>query len=325
MILEVKNLYIDFLIEHKYYQVVRDLNFNLQHGHVLGIVGESGCGKTVSALSIMRLLPSTIAKIQRGQILFENIDLLQIPVSQIHTIRGRSISMIFQEPLSALNPVYSIGHQLKEIYNLHFPHLNQKQRYESIYNLCNECGISDIDMRLKSYPHQLSGGIRQRIMLVMAFACNPKILIADEPTTALDVTLQAQILNLMIKLKQKRNMSIIFITHDLSIIANIADDVLVMYGGLQMEYASSPIIFSSPLHPYTKGLLQSIPHLKLSHKSTLHTIKGYVPAISKLNKGCPFYSRCEFALENKCKDNIPPLEYVTPNHQIRCFRWQDIN
>ncbi len=322
-LLDVRNLVTTFDTEMGTLRAVDRVSFSVNRGQSLGIVGESGCGKSVTSLSIMRLLPKPSGNIQAGEIHFDGQDLVQLPPEEMRRIRGRRISMIFQEPMTALNPVHRIDKQLGEIYSLHFPEMRQREIRQASIDLLNKVGISDPEQRLREYPHQLSGGMRQRVMIAMALACRPEILIADEPTTALDVTIQAQILDLMKQLQQETEMAIVFITHDLGVIAETCDDVVVMYAGVVVERASVVELFQSPRHPYTRGLLESIPRLDIPPKQKLSTIEGMVPDLQDIPEGCRFQNRCRY-VEERCKTAPPPEEMVSDQHGVACFRWREI-
>ncbi len=320
VILEVKNLVPAFATEAGRVGDVEDVRFSVAPGRTLGIVGESGCGKSVTALSIMRLLPKPSGIIERGQVVFRGTDILRLPADELHGIRGNRISMIFQEPMTALNPVQKIGKQLREVFWLHYPDLSEQTIREKSIKMLKKVGIPEPEARLNEYMHQISGGMRQRIMIAMALLCKPDILIADEPTTALDVTIQAQILDLIKKMQQDMGMSVIFITHDLGVIAEVCDAVLVMYAGRVAEQALVGELFKNPLHPYTRGLLSSIPKLESPRKSLLKTIPGMVPSLLDLPKGCRFRNRCNHAME-KCK-TVPPLTEFSHNHLVACHLYK---
>ncbi len=320
IILQVKNLVTGFETEEGRVRAVEDVGFSVAPGQTLGIVGESGCGKSVTALSIMRLLPKPSGIIEKGQVLFRGTDILRLPADELHEIRGNRISMIFQEPMTALNPVQKIGKQLKEVFWLHYPYLTDETIREKSIQMLDKVGISEPETRLNEYMHQISGGMRQRIMIAMALLCKPDILIADEPTTALDVTIQAQILDLIKKMQQDMGMAVIFITHDLGVIAEVCDAVLVMYAGRVAEQAIVGELFENPLHPYTRGLLSSIPRLESPRKSQLKTIPGMVPSLLDLPKGCRFRNRCSHAME-KCK-TVPPLKEFSDNHLVACHLYK---
>lgn len=317
-ILEIKNLVTSFSTESGKINAIDDISFDVKKGKTLGIVGESGCGKSVTALSIMRLLPKPMGNIDAGKIVYDNKDLIKLPINEIHKIRGKKISMIFQEPMTALNPVQKIGRQLGEIYNLHFSDLSNNDIKQKSIEILKSVGIPDPEKRLDEYPHQLSGGMRQRILIAIALACEPDILIADEPTTALDVTIQAQILDLIKELQVKNRMSIIFITHDLGVIAETCDDVVVMYAGTIAEKAPVVELFKNPHHPYTKGLLSSIPRLENKRKIKLNTIKGIVPSLYDLPKGCRFANRCPYAFD-LCSIKQPVEIKINNDHYASCY------
>ena len=329
-LLQVKDLSVSFARDEQRINVLDELNFSLQRGKTLGIVGESGCGKSVTALALMRLLPQPSGTIDHGEILFTDADkplplnLATLPAAQMRTIRGNRIAMIFQDPMTALNPVQRIGKQLMEVYLLHFPELGKQEQQRQAVELLTQVGISDPQERLNAYPHQLSGGMRQRVMIAMALACKPDILIADEPTTALDVTIQAQILELMLKLQRDTGMSIIFITHDLGVIAELCDDVVVMYAGRVAERATVDALFHDPKHPYTQGLLASIPRLTDTSKTLLHTITGQVPSLNSMPKGCRFHNRCPHS-DSQCESAKPETSVINKQHQVACFHWSKIS
>jgi len=320
-LLEIKNLMTVFDTVRGRIKAVDGVSLNLDSGRTLGIVGESGCGKTMLALSIMRLVPSS-GKIINGEILFSGIDLLKIPEDEMRSRRGSEISMIFQEPMTSLNPVIRVGEQIAEAIRLH-QNLPAKQAMELSVKLLDEVGISDPQKRAADYPHNLSGGMRQRVMIAMAMSCNPKLLLADEPTTALDVTIQAQILDLISSLKQKNNMAVLLITHDLGVIAQSAQKVAVMYAGKIVESSDVEKIFAEPLHPYTQGLLESIPARcvkSLKREDHLKTIPGTVPDLYSLTSGCSFYERCSRAME-VCRQKDPQLLEIGPEHFVSCWKY----
>lgn len=323
-LLSVNDLTVSFSVEGNKIKVLDGVNFSVESGKTLGIVGESGCGKSVTALSILRLLPQPSGNIDGGTIRFDNKNLATLPADEMRSIRGNRISMIFQDPMSALNPVHRIGKQLMEVYQLHFPEFNKQQRRDKSIEILSQVGISDPEQRLKDYPHQLSGGMRQRVMIAMALACEPDVLIADEPTTALDVTIQAQILRLMRQLQKDRNMAIIFITHDLGVIAELCDDVVVMYAGRVAEKARVKDLFASPRHPYTQGLLASIPRLTDKPKTRLNTIEGQVPSLAAMPAGCRFNNRCSFG-DKQCEKSKPDIENCADDHGVACFNWSKIS
>jgi peptide/nickel transport system ATP-binding protein len=305
-IIKVENLVVAFDTDQGLVHAVDDISFNLEQGSILGIAGESGCGKTVTALSMIRLLPKPVSRIVNGRVWFQNKNILELPLEKMHKIRGKKISMIFQEPMTALNPVHSVGRQLVEIHELHFSGMTPLKMRTSAVFMLEKVGIPDPEQVMKKYPHQLSGGMRQRVMIAMALSCEPDILIADEPTTALDVTVQAQILDLIRDLQAQTGMSVLLITHDLGVIAENCDNVVVMYAGQIAEKADVKSLFKNPLHPYTKGLLTSIPSLANIAKSILPTIRGSVPSLLNMPKGCRFADRCPL-VEEICRQ-VPPLE-----------------
>ncbi len=316
-ILKVEELTIGFNTEEGPLTVVEEVSFEIHKGRILGLVGESGCGKSVTAMSIMRLLPSPPSFVKKGRILFENQDLLSFNRSAMRKIRGNSIGMIFQEPMTSLNPCFSIGYQIGEVLSLH-QGLSGNRITKRCVELLDMVGIGAAQSRLSQYPHQLSGGLRQRVMIAMALACRPKLLIADEPTTALDVTIQAQILNLLIRLKEDLDMSILMITHDLGVVAEFCDDVSVMYAGKIVEQADALSLFEHPWHPYTRGLLSSIP--KIGQKARyLSTIPGMVPSPENRPGGCYFADRCERKIEI-CSQKSPILEQRSDQtHTLSCW------
>lgn len=323
VILQVKNLKTAFDTESGYVRAVDDVSFEVRRGKTLGIVGESGCGKSVTSLSIMRLLPKPAGIIEGGQVIFDGIDLVALPKDDMYKIRGKRISMIFQEPMTALNPVHKVGKQLGESFKLHFPKMSATEIYQESIELLKKVGIPAPEQRINEFPHQLSGGMRQRVMIAIALACKPDILIADEPTTALDVTVQAQILKLMKDLQKEMGMAIIFITHDLGVIAELCDEVVVMYAGKVAERASVEDLFAKSAHPYTKGLLSSVPRMDTVRKSKLQTIEGMVPAIKDFPKGCRFQNRCHMATEI-CIAQQPIEEAVGSNHGVVCHNWKEV-
>jgi oligopeptide/dipeptide ABC transporter ATP-binding protein len=314
-LLSLRHLVTAFDTDEGYLRAVDDVSFDVLPGQTLGIVGESGCGKSVTALSIMRLIPSPPGLIERGEALFEGRDLLQLPEPEMRSLRGNDISMIFQEPMTSLNPVYTVGSQIVEAIRLHQPISRRAARARAI-ELLDLVGIPAPSQRIDSYPHTLSGGMRQRAMIAMALACDPRLLIADEPTTALDVTIQAQILELLASLQKELGMSIIFISHDLGVIAQFADDIAVMYAGKIVEEASTETLFRSPRHPYTRGLLRSLPSAR-NQGQRLPTIPGIVPDLRHLPLGCRFQDRCDLVTD-ACKAAEPPLEPLGQS-EVACF------
>jgi len=317
-LLSVNRLQITFDTEAGPLRAVDDVTLTAHKGKTLGLVGESGCGKSVTALSVMRLLPKPAGRISAGTIHFNGTDILDLSVDEIHTIRGNRIAMIFQEPMTALNPVHRIGRQLAEVYELHFPDMSVDDIETASVALLQKAGIPEPKLRLKDYPHQISGGMRQRVMIAMALACRPLLLIADEPTTALDVTIQAQILDLITALQQESGMAVIMITHALGVVAQVCDEVAVMYAGKIVETGPVTALFAKPRHPYTKGLLKAIPHLELQGKSELSTIRGVVPGLLELPDGCRFHNRCSYAMSG-CTLATPPMVSVGDGHQAACY------
>ena len=321
-LLSVRGLVAGFETEGGLVRAVDGVSFDVPRGRTVGIVGESGCGKSVTAFSIMRLLPQPAGRILGGSILFEGRDLAQASPEEMRRIRGARIGLVFQEPLSALNPVQTIGKQLSEVYLLHQT-ANKREALDRSVEMLRRVRIPSPEVRVGEYPHQLSGGMRQRVGIAMALACKPSLLIADEPTTALDVTIQAQILELMADLQREMGMSIIMITHDLGVIAETCDEVIVMYAGRIAERASAGDLFARPRHPYTSGLLASIPRLDTAGKTRLPVIEGMVPGLHELPPGCRFQNRCPHA-QPRCAAGPPPLESVDADHEAACFRWAEI-
>ena len=317
-VLQVKNLKTYFYTEEGMVPAVDGLDFELGKGETLAIVGESGCGKSVTSLSVLRIVPTPPGKILDSEILYKGEDLLKKSEREMRAIRGNEISMIFQEPLTSLNPVFTIGKQITDILRMH-QGMNKKQAYEKAVEMLAKVRIPSPEKVVNDYPHQLSGGMRQRVMIAMALACNPGILIADEPTTALDVTIQAQIMHLLCDLKKDRDTSIILITHDLGVVAQIAENVMVMYAGQAVEYADVKSIFKEPLHPYTKGLLKSLPVLG-EEKDELYSIKGNIPSPKDYPQGCRFSPRCDQACE-KCRKEPPPLTVLPDGRKVRCWNY----
>ena len=316
-ILTVKDLVVTFTVEKNVTVAVDRAGFELSPGQTLGVVGESGCGKSVMALSIMGLLPRPAGRIESGKIEFMGQDLTTLQRSAMQRIRGKKIAMIFQEPMTALNPVHRIGKQINEVYLLHFPGMPASRRNIQAAGMLEKVGIADPEKVLKAYPHQLSGGMRQRVMIAMALCAKPDILIADEPTTALDVTVQAQILNLIKSLQKEMSMAVMLITHDLGVIAENCDNAVVMYGGQVAETAPVAQLFKTPRHPYTRGLLTSIPGLAATPKTILPTIEGMVPSLEDMPRGCRFSTRCPVVFE-PCSISVPRLDRVGPGHFAAC-------
>ena len=316
-LLEVKNLKVSFKVGKKKLTAVENVEFSLDKGKVIGIVGESGCGKSVTATSILRLVPPAVSIIdESSQILFDGEDLVKAPEARMREIRGNEISMIFQEPMTSLNPIIRCGKQIAESLRLHRG-MKKKEAMEEAIKMMQAVGIANPQARAYEYPHQMSGGMRQRVMIAMALACQPQILIADEPTTALDVTIQAQILDLIRDLNQEMNTSVVFITHDLGVVSELCDTVIVMYNGHIVEKAPVADIFREPLHPYTQGLLSAIPRITKERKP-LSTIEGMVPNPVERIKGCRFWPRCPKACD-RCRKEEPPVFSVGEDRQVRCW------
>ena len=321
-LLSVQDLAVGFETDDGLVRAVDRISFEVTPGRTLGIVGESGCGKSVTALSLMRLLPQPMGRVLEGRIVFQGRDLLALPLEQMHAVRGAQIGMVFQEPMSALNPVMPIGKQLSEVLLLHGKTTKADALKRSV-DILAKVGIPSPEVRIGEYPHQLSGGMRQRVVIAMALACRPALLIADEPTTALDVTIQAQILTLIQDLQKEMGMAVILITHDLGVIAETCDDVIVMYAGRVAEQGAVADIFEHPTHPYTRGLLASIPRLTGRRKTRLNTIEGLVPGLRDMPAGCRFVNRCPHA-QPRCSEAVPPLESVGPGHDVSCLRWREL-
>ena len=315
-LLNVNDLSVGFESDDGMFMAVRDMGFAVRKGETVCIVGESGCGKGVTSLAIMRLLAEPPAHVS-GEVLFEGKDLLKLPMDEMRGIRGNQIAMIFQEPMTSLNPVFTCGFQISEALIAHQGMTKAQARERSI-ELMRMVGIPEPEKRFDAYPHELSGGMRQRVMISMALACEPKLLIADEPTTALDVTIQAQIMELLRDLKRRLGMALILITHDMGIVAQMAEWVIVMYAGEEVERADVRTIFSNPLHPYTEGLLESIPRLDSDTNKELPVIEGTVPGMYDMPKGCKFAPRCKRCME-RCLNEAPPLVTLDDGHAVRCF------
>ena len=320
-VLDVKNLRTVFFTNSGLFKAVDDVSFSVRRGETLAIVGESGCGKSVTALSVMQLVPDPPGRVVGGSILLEGTDLLSLDDDEIRKIRGSRISMIFQEPMTSLNPVMRIGDQITETIRLHQT-LDTKQAWAQAIQMLRLVRIPEPERRAKEYPHQLSGGMRQRAMIAMALACRPALLIADEPTTALDVTIQAQILALMLDLQKEFGMGLVLITHDLGVVAQTAQRVIVMYAGRKVEEATVERLFEDPRHPYTRGLLASIPAVPsadTADQARLVEIPGTVPSLTRRPASCAFAPRCQFAIA-RCHEEYPPLQIVTPDHAAACWR-----
>lgn len=314
-LLEIKQLTSAFLFEGKPVPVVTDVSITVEEGEILGLVGESGSGKSVTAKNVMRLLPTPPASVLSGEILFKGRDILKLSEKEMRSVRGNEISMIFQEPMTSLNPVYTCGNQIMEAVMLH-QHVDKKTARAKAEEMLKLVGMSMPEERLKNYPHELSGGMRQRVMIAMALCSNPSLLIADEPTTALDPTIQAQILELIGELQKKLGMSVLYITHDLGVVAELCHRVVVMYAGMVMEVAQTEDLFSKPAHPYTQGLMKAMPRMN-SGGERLNSIEGVVPHITEMPKGCHFHPRCPYATE-LCRQSCPPMTDLGNGHQVRC-------
>ncbi|RNB87489.1 ABC transporter ATP-binding protein [Brevibacillus fluminis] len=319
-LLEVNGLTVNFRNDNREITVVHNISFHINQGETVGVVGESGCGKSITSLSIMQLVPTPPGRIASGEIRYKGTNLLSLKSKEMNQIRGNEISMIFQEPMTSLTPVFTIGRQLDEVIRLHTK-ASKKEAKERSIDMLKLVGISRAEQIYASYPHELSGGMRQRVMIAIGLACNPNLLIADEPTTALDVTIQAQILDLMRELKEKTGSSILFITHDLGVVAEMCDRVIVMYAGEIVEEADVDTIFNDPRHPYTRGLLASIPKIE-EKKRHLYSIPGQVPPVGSITQGCRFRERCDSAIDRCVTDN-PALVAVAANHACRCWLQAD--
>jgi oligopeptide transport system ATP-binding protein len=319
-LLDVKELQTQFFTQDGVVKAVDGVSFHVDEGETLGIVGESGCGKSVSVLSVMRLIPQPPGKIVGGQVLFDGRDLLEVSDDEIRKVRGNRIAMIFQDPMTSLNPVLTIGRQICEALELHMG-MNKEEARQRSADLLTMVGIPEAEARLDDYPHQFSGGMRQRAMIAMGLACDPQLLIADEPTTALDVTIQAQIVDLVKRLRDEIGMAIIWITHDLGVVAGLADRMMVMYAGHAVEEAPVKDVYGDPRHPYTIGLLGSLPRLDEIREDKLASIEGLPPDLIDLPPGCPFEPRCVYAID-RCRAETPHLEPVAPRHRIAC--WVDV-
>ena len=317
MLLEVKGLKTDFISEGVQRRIIDDVSFSLAKGEILGVVGESGSGKSVTAKSILRLIPSPPGKIVGGEIVFDGRDILKLGINELRSIRGNDISMIFQEPMSSLNPVFTCGNQIIEAIMLHQGSSPAEAREKAV-EMLKMVGIQMPERRVDCYPHELSGGMRQRVMIAMALSCNPKLLIADEPTTALDPTIQAQILELIGKIQKELGMAVMYITHDLGVVAETCDRVMVMYAGRIVEKATVHDLFRQAAHPYTQGLLKSVPRLH-AKKERLHSIEGMVPHFAEMPIGCAFHPRCPYA-DEQCVKERPVLQTVGTQHEAACWK-----
>ena len=322
ILLQIKDLHTHFYTDEGLVKAADGIDITIRKGETLGLVGESGCGKSVTALSILRLIQEPPGRIVKGEILFNNQDLLKLSETKMQHVRGNRISMIFQEPMTSLNPLFRAGGQIAEAIRLH-QKVSTQVASERAVEMLQKVGIPDPESRAREYPHQMSGGMRQRVMIAMALSCNPALMIADEPTTALDVSIQAQILALMNKLKEDFGAAILLITHDLGVIAEMAQSVAVMYAGKIVEYGDVERLFNNPKHPYTVGLMDSIPKLDESvpEDKILRTIPGTVPSLYNLPTGCYFQARCSHA-KDKCTEKIPSLVEIEPGHLLRCWRYE---
>lgn len=320
-LLQIRNLSVTFKVQKKYLHAVREVSFDVHAGEILGIVGESGCGKSASAKAVVQLLPAHSAIIS-GEAIYQGENLIKFSESRIQKVRGKEIGMIFQDPITSLNPTMKICDQIVEGYLLHHKIAKRSEAREYAIRLLELVGIPHATNRIDEYPHTLSGGMRQRVMIALALAAKPKLIIADEPTTALDVTIQAQILDLMKDIKNKMGTSFIFITHDMSVVAGYCDRVLVMYAGKIVECASTIPLFSSPTHPYTQGLLQSIPRLDTESDSPLIPIDGSPPSVTEKISGCAFYNRCQYATP-RCKEETPDLKEINAEHYAACWNTEN--
>lgn len=319
-LLEIRHLSSGFKYDGVWTEVIHDVSYDVRRGEILGVVGESGSGKSVTVKNILKILPEETSRVFGGEILYEGQNLLAMGKKEIHTIRGNKISMIFQEPMTSLNPVYTCGDQICESLIFH-QKVSRKQAMEKAEELLRTVGIPMPKLRLKAYPHELSGGMRQRVMIAMALACSPDILIADEPTTALDPTIQAQILLLIRKLQHESNMSVIYITHDLGVVAQLCDRVVVMYAGRVMEIAPVGELFRNPMHPYTRGLMKAMPRLDSPVKERLYSIDGTVPHSTEKIEGCPFHPRCQEGCDD-CRQSCPEMIDLGNGHLVRCLNCQ---
>ena len=322
-LVEIKNVKVKFPVRKKYVSAVDGVNMTIYPGEIVGVVGESGSGKSVMSQSILRLRDHDSDVKYEGEILFEGQNLLELPLKKMQEIRGNKISVIFQNPLTSLSPVHTVGKQLDEVLILH-KHMSKQEAREKSKELLKLTGIPSPERCVKQYPFELSGGMQQRVMIAMALACEPSLLIADEPTTALDVTIQEQILNLIVELNEKLGMSVLFITHDMGAVAQLCHSVRVMYLGQIVEEALTEELFNNPLHPYTDGLLACIPTMDVNRNESLPVISGNVPALSAIPEGCHFCTRCPYA-NDKCRSAEPPLVAVSENHKVKCWKYVENN
>ncbi len=332
LLIEVRDLQTYFFLYEGVVKAVDGVSFEIRRGRSLGVIGESGCGKSVTAQSIMRIVPSPPGREVGGEIVlhlkddegnYELVDVLELPASgeKIRSIRWKHISMVFQEPMTSFSPLYTIGNQIMEAILIHMPHMTKREAREQTIELLRHVGIPQPSRLIDAYPHQLSGGMRQRAMIAMALSCHPDLLIADEPTTALDVTIEAQILELIKTLQAEYGMALMYISHDLAVVGEMADEIMVMYLGRVMEHAVTDEIFDNPLHPYTRALLRSIPTIE-GELSRLVPISGTLPSPYAVHRGCPFYSRCEERMEGVCDVSRPSLTEAAPGHKVSCFLYQ---
>ena len=323
ILMEIMNLVTRFYTQDGVVHAVNGISYTMEEGEILGVVGESGCGKSVHALSIMRLIPSPPGKIEGGEVWFDGRDLLKLSEAEMHHVRGAEIAMVFQDPMTSFNPVFTIGFQIMEALKLH-QGMDDRQARERAEELLTMVGIPEAKTRLDDYPHQFSGGMRQRAMIAMALSCNPKLLIADEPTTALDVTIQAQIIDLVKRLQEQLGMAVMWITHDLGVVARLAQRINVMYAGFIIERGNVKDIYQRPRHPYTMGLLGSLPRLDEAPGTKLISIPGLPPDLIDLPPGCPFVPRCTYAVD-RCVEERPSLKEADgANHQVACWRWEEL-
>jgi oligopeptide transport system ATP-binding protein len=321
-LLQVRDLKTYFFTDDGVVKAVDGVSWDVEEGETLGLVGESGCGKSVSALSILRLIQTPPGKIVAGEVLFEGEDLLKLDEDDIRRVRGNKIAMIFQEPMTSLNPVLTIGRQTTESLELHLK-MDHNAAQRRAVQLLEMVGIPEAETRVDDYPHQFSGGMRQRVMIAMALSCNPKLVLADEPTTALDVTIQAQVLEILARLSRELGTAVVIITHNLGVVARYADRVNVMYAGKIVESASAKELYAHPHHPYTVGLLKSVPRLDEVRKQKLEVIEGSPPDLIHMGTGCPFYPRCTFRID-RCAEEMPPLMQVTDRHHAACWEWKKV-
>ena len=320
-LLKIKDLRTYFYTDYGVVKAVDGINLHIGIGETLGVVGESGCGKSITGLSILRLVPKPPGEIVGGKIFFQGQDLLRLSEKEMRKIRGNKISMIFQEPMTSLNPVFTVGNQVSEAILLH-QGLKKKEALEKTIDVLRLVGIPRPEERVKQYPHQMSGGMRQRVMIAMAISCNPTLLLADEPTTALDVTIQAQILDLLLDLKERLSMALMLVSHDLGVIAEMADRIAVMYAGAVMEYGPANTVFDDSRNPYTRGLMRSLPYHQ-KRKSRFQVIPGQIPDPLNLPKGCPFNPRCDMVID-RCREVKPELEEISPGHWSKCHRSNEL-